>query len=171
MKLAVGDSVVYPKHGVGQITAIEHQELVAGFEDYYVIEMPHKRLTLRIPMGKMDELGVRPVMRPTKLAGVLDTLRSVPTPLPSDNKKRQGQLRQKLGRGYPLQIAEAIRDLTWHKELEHLTKADSELLAWGQELLTAELAVVTNTEMTEARNTINAALFAAIEGQTAVAAR
>jgi CarD family transcriptional regulator len=169
MELTVGDNVVYPKHGVGQIINIEEMELVEGFSEYYVIDIPTKRLTLRIPVDKIDELGVRPVIRRSKLDIIMETLRGEPNRLSKDNKQRQGGLREKLGAGYAIGVAEAVRDLTWHKELEHLTKADSDLLAWGQDLLTAELAIVTDSEVTEAKDTITSILSNAMASQLELA--
>ena len=58
MQLSVGDKVVYPRHGVGQITGREQLDLVEGFEHYYVIEILGKSLTVRIPVRKMEELGI-----------------------------------------------------------------------------------------------------------------
>lgn len=170
MELTVGDNVVYPKHGVGQIINIEEMELVEGFSEYYVIEIPTKRLTLRIPVDKIDDLGLRPVIRRSKLDVIMETLRSEPNRLSKNNKQRQGGLREKLGAGYAIEIAEAVRDLTWHKELEHLTKADSDLLAWGQDLLTAELAVVTDSEVTEAKAKITSILSNAMANELELAA-
>lgn len=165
MELSVGDNVVYPKHGVGQITDIEELELIEGFEEYYVVEIPTKRLTLRIPIDQIDELGLRPVMRKSKLDTVMEILQSEPNRLSKNNKKRQGGLREKLGSGYPIEIAEAVRDLIWHRELAHLTKADTDLLTWGQDLLIAELAAVTETEIADVRAKIEATVGTAMENQ------
>ncbi len=62
MQLTIGDRVLHPIHGVGRVIDIKHQELVAGFEHYYVIEIPNKRLTIYIPMGEVDKIGVRPIL-------------------------------------------------------------------------------------------------------------
>ena len=55
-------------------------------------------------------------------------------------------------------MAEAIRDLIWHEQQAHLTKADLDLLDWGRELLTAEIAAITNGEFSSAKQKIRAAL-------------
>ena len=54
-----------------------------------------------------------------------------------------------------------MRDLTWHERRAHLTKADTDLLARGRDLLSAEIAVVPGTTVVDARQTINDALMAA----------
>jgi CarD family transcriptional regulator len=165
MELSVGDEVVYPRHGVGRITGMERLDLVEGFERYYVIEIPDKGLTVRVPVRKMDELGLRPVMSRSKLARVLEALRAAPRLLSEDYKQRQAGVRERLETGAPLRIAEVVRDLTWHERRAHLTRADSDLLAWGREFLSAEMALVTGTEVTDARQMIDSALSAVAAGE------
>lgn len=162
MEFSVGDTVMYPRHGVGEITDIEHKELVEGFADYYVIDIPKKRMTVRVPIDKTDDLGIRPTMVPAKLDSVFVLLGSEPASLPNDNRKRQDQIRQILGSGVPLEVAEAVRDLVWRREQSHLTKADSDLLAWGEELLTSEIAMITNIDVMEAKQQIQSALTGTI---------
>ena len=162
MEFSVGDKVVHPRHGFGQITKLERLDLVEGFERYCVIDIPDQGLTLHVPVRKMEELGVRPVMSGTKLSQVLETLRGRPRHLSEGYKQRQDRVRERLETGGPLQIAEVVRDLTWHERRAYLTKADSELLARGRDFLAAEIAVVTDTEIAEAKQTIDTALVATV---------
>jgi len=162
MEFSIGDKVMYPSRGAGRIIGVEHQELVDGFEHYYVIRIHSKGLTLRVPMRKVRELGVRPVMPREKLARVWDILKSAPQHLAEDFKERQEQIRQKLQAGSPLAIAEVIRDLTWREQYAYLTKADSELLARGRQLLADEMALVMDKEIVEAEQMISAALAASV---------
>jgi len=159
-RLSVGDKVVFPKRGIGRITGLESLDLVEGFERYYVIEIPDG-LTVRIPVRKAAELGIRPVMSRAVLANVLKALGSSPRPLSEDYRERQAWVRERLATGAPVRIARIVRDLTWHEWRTHLTKADTALLARGRDLLSAEMAVVTGTELADARRTINDALMAA----------
>jgi CarD family transcriptional regulator len=157
-QLSVGDRVVHPIHGVGEIIEINHQELVEGFEHYCVIRIPGQRLTLHIPVNIIDKAGIRALMPQAELARVLDTLRGLPSPLPEEFVKRQDQIRKKLETGHPIRVAEAVRDLTWHEHQAYLTKADIDLLNWARELLTDEIAAVTSTDISSARQEIRTAL-------------
>ncbi|MDX1521671.1 MAG: CarD family transcriptional regulator, partial [Anaerolineae bacterium] len=152
------DQVVHPKHGAGKIVGVEQLELIEGFENYYVIEMEEKRLTVRVPFRKMEALNIRPVMSPSRLQKVLNTLHDAPRRLATDYKTRQARLREKLGTGRPSKIAEVVRDLTWHKRNKTLASSDARLLDHGREVLTTEIALVTDTEPTEARQIINTVL-------------
>jgi CarD family transcriptional regulator len=167
MGFSVGDQVVHPKHGAGQITDTEQLELVKGFEHYYVIGMEAKDLIVRVPVRKMEELGVRPVMARSRLKRVLDTLRETPRQLSANYKTRQTRINEKLKTGRPLKIAEVVRDLTWHRRRKQLSETDSRLLNHGREFLATEIALVTDSEPAEARQTITDALTDTMTDNTA----
>lgn len=158
MQFAVGDKVVHPHHGPGQITGIEHQEFMHGMETYYVIDIPTQGLTLHIPKHRMQEIGVRPAMRQTQFDQVLKILRSKPDQLPQDHKERQEQILEKLKTGEPSELAEAVRDLAWYQKMSHLTKRDTDYMDRGRKLLAAEMALVTDTEIADANETIESIL-------------
>jgi CarD family transcriptional regulator len=160
MQLAIGDTVVYPGRGIGEIIDIQRLDLVEGFERYYVVEIRDKRLTVSVPMRKIEELGVRPAMSRAKLVSVLETLGSSPQPLPANYKQRQDQVREELETGRPLRIAAAMRDLTWRQHEAYLTKVDSDLLVQARDALTAEIASITGTQLAAARQQIEDALAA-----------
>jgi CarD family transcriptional regulator len=158
MEFSVGEMVVHPRHGFGQVTGLERLDLVEGFERYYVINIPDQGLTVHIPVRKVKELGLRPVMSPAKMARVLKTLRGSPRLLSENYKERQESIRERLETGRPLRVAETVRDLTWHEKRARLTKADLDLLARGRDFLATEIALVTGTEIADARQTIDTAL-------------
>jgi CarD family transcriptional regulator len=158
MKFAVGDKVMHPQHGPGQIERLEHRELVEGFEHYYVVKMLINGSTMYIPVRQMDELGVRPVMSQSKLARVFDTLGAVPRRLSKDFKVRQAKIRDKIATARPIKLAEAVRDLTGRTRSSHLTEVDRRLLDRCRELLAAEVALATEIDVVNAHETLDDAL-------------
>ncbi len=162
MQFSAHDKVMHPKYGPGEITGVEHRELVDGFEHYFVIELLTDGSTLYVPMRMMDELGVRPAMSRAKLTHVLNTLRSTPRRLPKDFKERQMRIREKLATARPVKMAEVVRDLTGLRRRKRLTKVDKDLLKRGRELLAAEIATVTDTAILDAHATMDAAMRVAV---------
>lgn len=162
MQFAIGENVVHPSHGAGQITGIEQQELVSGFHQYYVIEFIGKRLTIRVPERRVKDLGMRNVMSQKRYLAVLETLRSLPGQLPKNFKERRQAVTEMINSGVPKRIAEAVRDLTWRRRTAHLTKSDSELLGEGRERLIAEMALANQSGIVEARLEIDDALSTAV---------
>lgn len=158
MDYSIGDKVMHPRHGGGTVTAIEEVELVEGFERYYAIEIPEHSMTLHIPMRKADELGIRPVMRESKLERVLETLRSLPKELADNYKARQAAIRKRLDTGRPLQVAGAVRDLYWRQEQDSLTQVDTKLLNRARDILSAEIALIRDVARHEATQLIDGEL-------------
>jgi len=167
MRYSVGDKVVHPHHGPGWIASIERRELLDGIKRYYVIEIPGQRLTLHMPVGKADEVGVRLAMSQSRLPRVLGMLRSRPHLLPEDYKERQEQIWAQLKTGRVMQLARVVRDLTWHRKIAHLTKTDSDYLKQGRELLAAEMALVSGDAVSDTSNLIEATMTAALASQLA----
>lgn len=155
---AINDTIVHPTHGIGRIVDIKHEELVEGFEHFYVIEVPEKSMIIHIPMRKMEKVGIRPTMSSAVFPQVLEALRSQPETLPDDYKTRQKDIRNRLTLGLPVDVAEVVRDLTWHEKRMGLTKADSDLLSKGLTLLADEIAVIQSIDTADATDIIMQAL-------------
>lgn len=162
MQFSVGDKIMHPKFGAGEIVGEQHRELVEGFEHYFVIKIMGTGATAYVPVRKMEELGVRLVMSRSKLAQVLKTLRDVPRVLSKDYKRRQERIREKLGTGMAIPVAEAVRDLSWRKERKRLTQKDEDLLNRGRERLATEIALATDTQVFDAEERIDDVLRVAI---------
>jgi CarD family transcriptional regulator len=162
MQFSVGDLVVHPDYGAGEIVGSERQGTLDEFENSYVIHIAQQGLTLYVPRHRMDELGVRPVMSQTKFLRVVETLRAEPRRLPDDYKERQKQIEEQLKTGRTLPIAQAVRDLTWHEQRAHLTKRDTDLLQRGREFLTNEMALATAQDIAAVEETLDVALAVAL---------
>ena len=158
MQFAVGDGVMYPSRGAGRITGVEHIELVEGFEHYYVIDIPSARLIVRVPVRKVDDLGLRPVMSVTKLEDVLGVLRSKPKKLADEYKERQLLVEEHIKTGSAMRMAAVVRDLTGRFRDTYLTKRDNDLLSQARELLVTEMAVATGRDVSVLQEEVDTAL-------------
>jgi CarD family transcriptional regulator len=141
---------------------MERKELLDGKKMYFEIEIPVQELSVYLPRRKMEDMGVRPAISRNRLPRVLDKLRSQPRILPNDYKERQAEIWEQLRTGLVMQLAEAVRDLSWHEKREHLTKKDSEYLAQGKSRLAAEMALVSGKEVSDMETRINETLAAAV---------
>jgi CarD family transcriptional regulator len=56
--------VVYPAHGVGQILAIEEQEIAGAKLELFVINFMKDKMTLRVPTAKVANVGMRKLSEP-----------------------------------------------------------------------------------------------------------
>jgi CarD family transcriptional regulator len=162
MQFQVGDKVVHPHRGPGRVVDIAQRAFLEETKRYYVIETLDYGMTVHVPVRRVDELGVRLAMPQASISRVLDTLRSRPRRLPQDHKERQASVWEKIRTARPIPMAEVVRDLSWHRHSAHLTKKDEELLKQGQDFLTAEVALVSDTKVSEAGERIQSILDAAM---------
>ncbi len=163
MKYAINDHVIHPHHGAGVITAVENQELVEGFVHYYVIDIPAKDMTIKVPVRKTDVVGIRPAISEEMLAEIMATLQSTPEDLPEDFKKRQTAIRGKIHSGQARSVAEAIRDLAWHQQRKRLSKTDADLLRNARDILGSEIVAVSGDDDTVIQQNIDRALAKSLE--------
>jgi len=55
----VGEHVVYPKHGVGKLLAIEQLEIAGDAVEMFVVFFKNDNMTLRVPTDKIGAVGLR----------------------------------------------------------------------------------------------------------------
>ena len=55
----IGEIVVYPKHGVGEITKIENMEISNIKTSFYVVKMEQSKLIIRVPLDKKKRSGFK----------------------------------------------------------------------------------------------------------------
>ena len=74
----VGDYVVYPKHGVGRVIELQKQEIAGMQLELYVLRFEKERMTLRVPVNKVESIGMRKLSSDKTLREALDTLKGKP---------------------------------------------------------------------------------------------
>ncbi len=146
MAFAVGDRIVHPGIGAGTIVGTRSEELMKGFHLYFVIKIPARRMTVFVPVAKMDQVGIRAVASRRSLSQIFDILTDYPRALSHDAKERQEEVEGQVRTGQANLLAQAVRDLTYYEHGAHLTERDSVLLDRGRNLLVDEIALATETE-------------------------
>ena len=108
---SVGDHVVYPAHGVGEVKGIESQS-IAGMElEVYVITFDHEKMTLRVPTRKAKTAGLRPLASGSVVTQALTTLRGRARVKRTMWSRRAQEYEAKINSGDLISIAEVVRDL------------------------------------------------------------
>ena len=74
----VGDVVVYPKHGVGEIIKIETMEIANIKTKFYVVKMEQSKLVIRVPLDKQVEVGLRKISSKKIIEEVYSVLKLKP---------------------------------------------------------------------------------------------
>jgi len=107
----LGDTVVHPQHGVGQIVKLEEREFERGeTRRYYEITIPGGS-TVWVPVDLANS-GLRALASKRELASCREILRADPTDLIEDGRVRQSALVEHLKQGTLAAQCEVVRDLS-----------------------------------------------------------
>jgi len=108
---ATKDFVVYPTHGVGQVTDIEKREVVGQKLEMYVIAFPNIDMLVRVPVDKTKLNNLRKVSKPGKIQTVFKILTEKARVKRTMWSRRAQEYDQKINSGEIEQMAEVVRDL------------------------------------------------------------
>jgi CarD family transcriptional regulator len=157
MTFQIGDQVVLPAHGVGQVIRIESMAF-QGKEESWYYEIATTKSTVWVAVEGYREAGLRPIAPTTKLKECRALLRGSPARLNPDRHQRRAELAQRLRTGALNDLCEVVRDLTALGRSRPLGEADATLLRRAHDQLCEEWAAAQGLALDEASREIGALL-------------
>ena len=142
----LGEIVVYPKHGVGEITKIETMEISSIKTQFYVVKMEQSKLTIRVPLDKQIEVGLRKISSKKTIEQVFDTLKLKPKIRRIMWSRRAQEYETKIFSGEPIKIAEVVRDLFRKNSQSEQSYSERQMFQVAIERLAREVAAVEKTD-------------------------
>ena len=138
----VSEFVVYPAHGVGQIVAVEDQE-VAGFRlELFVINFAKDKMTLRVPTSKVAGVGMRKLSDPEVARKSLDILTGRARVKRTMWSRRAQEYEAKINSGDINAIAEVVRDLYRSEAQPEQSYSERQLYEAALDRIMREIAAV-----------------------------
>lgn len=150
--------VVYPAHGVGQILAIEEQEIAGARLELFVITFVKDKMTLRVPTAKVANVGMRKLSDPALVKRALETLKGRARIKRTMWSRRAQEYEAKINSGDIVAIAEVVRDLFRSESQPEQSYSERQLYEAALDRLSREIAVVQHVTETEAVKEIEANL-------------
>ena len=150
--------VVYPAHGVGQILAIEEQEIAGAKLELFVINFIKDKMTLRVPTAKVANVGMRKLSDPALVKKALETLKGRARVKRTMWSRRAQEYEAKINSGDIVAIAEVVRDLYRSDSQPEQSYSERQLYEAALDRLSREIAVVQHSTETEAVKEIEAQL-------------
>jgi CarD family transcriptional regulator, regulator of rRNA transcription len=139
MMFMVGDTVVYPQHGAGEILDIVEQDFQGVPRLFYNIRILHNDMTVMVPVEGMEKAGIRAVMTEPMVDEVLGVLRDDPTKMPKDWNRRIKHNREKIKSGDVLEIADVLRNLALRQQEKGLSTGEKQMYGKVKRLLASEV--------------------------------
>ena len=150
--------VVYPAHGVGQILAIEEQEIAGAKLELFVINFMKDKMTLRVPTAKVANVGMRKLSEPALVKKALETLKGRARVKRTMWSRRAQEYEAKINSGDIVAIAEVVRDLYRSESQPEQSYSERQLYEAALDRLSREIAVVQHVTETEAVKEIESQL-------------
>jgi len=150
--------IVYPAHGVGQIMAIEEQEIAGAKLELFVINFIKDKMTLRVPTAKIASVGMRKLAEPPLVKKALETLKGRARIKRTMWSRRAQEYEAKINSGDIVAIAEVVRDLYRSETQPEQSYSERQLYEAALDRLSREISAVQKITETEAIKEIEAAL-------------
>ena len=137
----IKDYVVYPKHGVGKILAIEKAVIGDISITFYKVFVEKEKLTLSIPLNQQSNL--RPISSINQINKAINILKSKPKIKRTMWSRRAQEYDQKINSGKLYQLAEVVKDLNKKTDvIAEQSYSERQLFEKAYERLKSELEVV-----------------------------
>ncbi|RMF15209.1 MAG: CarD family transcriptional regulator [Alphaproteobacteria bacterium] len=161
LDFAPGDYIVYPKHGVGRVVEIEHQEIAGALLELYVVRFEKERMTLKVPTNKAKTVGMRRLSNKQRIQEAFSTLKGRARIKRTMWSRRAQEYEAKINSGDIVSIAEVVRDL--HRNADQPEQSYSERQIYEAALgrLARELAAVEDIDENAALEKLEKVLMAA----------
>ena len=153
----IKDFVVYPKHGVGKITAIEKATIGQIEIQFYKIFIEKEKLTLTVPINQQSNLrSISSINQINKCISILKTKPKIKRTMWS---RRAQEYDQKINSGKIYELAEVVKDLNKNKDIiADQSYSERQLFEKAYERLKSEFEAVLKISPEEVQKKMDKAL-------------
>ena len=147
--LQIGDKVVYPMHGAGEIAAIEETNVFGEDKSYYVLKMPLGNMKVMIPTDNADNIGLRDVISEDELGSVVNVLQDKPEKAAGSWNKRFHANLDRMKSGDIHDVAAVARNLIMQDKEHRISSGERRLMDLAKQILVSELVYAFGKEPDE----------------------
>ena len=151
------DYVVYAKHGVGKIVAVEKAVIGQIEIQFYKIFIEKEKLTLTVPINQQSKL--RPISSINQINKCISILKSKPKIKRTMWSRRAQEYDQKINSGEIYELAEVVKDLNKNTDIiADQSYSERQLFEKSYERLKSEFEAVLKTSPEEVQKKMDKAL-------------
>jgi CarD family transcriptional regulator len=161
--------IVYPAQGVGRIVAIEEQEIAGMTLELFVITFEKDKMTLRVPTGKAQTVGMRKLAEDGVVKRAMDTLRGKARIKRTMWSRRAQEFEAKINSGDLVSVAEVVRDLFRAENQPEQSYSERQLYERALDRMAREIAAVDKLDERGAAQKIVEVLSKSAKGRRAAA--
>ena len=136
---AIGDNVVYPHHGAGQVIKKEQKDILGEKREYLTIKILHNDMTVMVPCENAGKAGLRRVIDEDTVKKVLAVLSDDVSEMPKNWNRRFKHNRDKIKTGDIYELAEVVRNLAIREQDKGLSTGEKQMFTRAKKILASEL--------------------------------
>ena len=156
-KYNIKDFVVYPKHGVGKIIAVEKAKIGQIEIHFYKIFIEKEKLTLTVPINQ--QINLRPISTINQINKCISILKSKPKIKRTMWSRRAQEYDQKINSGKIYELAEVVKDLNKNTDIiADQSYSERQLFEKAYERLKSEFEAVMKVAPEEVQKKMDKAL-------------
>jgi CarD family transcriptional regulator len=171
IEFEIGDNVVYPHHGAGQVLKKEQKDVLGEVREYLTIKILHNDMTVRVPTENAALAGLRRVIDEETVKKVLDVLRDDVSEMPKNWNRRFKHNRDKIKTGDIYELAEVVRNLAIREAEKGLSTGEKQMFTRAKKILASELMYALEMGEEEAEEHLDELLATGADSQVTVAAK
>ncbi|MDC0370142.1 transcriptional regulator [Pelagibacteraceae bacterium] len=153
----IKDFIVYPKHGVGKITAIEKANIGQIEIQFYKIFIEKEKLTLTVPINQQSNL--RPISSINQINKCISILKTKPKIKRTMWSRRAQEYDQKINSGKIYELAEVVKDLNKNTDIiADQSYSERQLFEKAYERLKSEFEAVLKVSPVDVKKKMDKAL-------------
>ncbi|MDP9385277.1 MAG: CarD family transcriptional regulator [Actinomycetota bacterium] len=139
MDYQIGDHVVYPHHGAGQVLKKETKDILGEKREYLTIKILHNDMTVMVPCENAGKAGLRRVIDEETVKKVLSVLTDDVSEMPKNWNRRFKHNRDKIKTGDIYELAEVVRNLALREQDKGLSTGEKQMFTRAKKILASEL--------------------------------
>ena len=146
----IGDHVVYPHHGAGQVLKKEDKEILGEIRRYLTIKILHNDMTVMVPCENAGKAGLRRIIDAETVKKVLGVLSDELSEMPKNWNRRFKHNRDKIKTGDIYELAEVVRNLAIREQDKGLSTGEKQMYTRAKKILASELMYALDKEEDDA---------------------
>ncbi|MCX7998286.1 MAG: transcriptional regulator [Leptospiraceae bacterium] len=163
VEFKVGDYVVYPMHGVGEIVEISKQTILGKKRACYSLEIHNTNMKVMIPVDMAKQVGIRGIIPKKDIKKVLQQLSKDEVDTEEDWKVRYQNNMNKIKSGSIYEIADVCRNLYRRGSGKELSIMERKLYESAYNLVKTEIALSKGVPQEEAGNLVSDVLASSFQ--------
>ncbi|MBO4915407.1 MAG: CarD family transcriptional regulator [Oscillospiraceae bacterium] len=155
----IGDKIVHPMHGAGVIEDIVEEKISGSLTPFYVFKMPISGLTLKIPTGNCDMIGIRCVSTVEAIENVIKLIPSLSIDMTANWNHRYRENMERIKSGDLVEVAGVIKALMHRDNERGLSNGERKMLHCAKQILISEIVLAESVDYPAAEARVNAEML------------